>query len=321
MFRLTSPKPRIWPKPKPKRLPTRKAVTICAGFKSTFGVVLCADSQETVGALKIDVPKLIIKPQVGRRTDKLRMAFAGAGHGPFIDKLVEKMWQAAERGPDMSMTEIVSRIEAENLEWHRKLWAVYGQVKRPDAEILIAIYADDSVSLHRLTGPIINEIESYGFVGIGEELGTFMAEQVRADFDSVEDDVMVAIYILHNAKKYVDSCGGDTQIAAVLVDGSIHKMNNADVEAMSEGLSQIGKEIQYLFSIAGNLANKREEINKSARMTAHFVHQIRKETRNKIRHLFRVPRSLRMSANTLYEKIEWPAIKRRSISRTSTGRQ
>jgi len=36
------------PRQKPERLPERKAVTIIAGFKCSDGIVVCADTQETV---------------------------------------------------------------------------------------------------------------------------------------------------------------------------------------------------------------------------------------------------------------------------------
>ncbi len=97
------------------------AVTMCAGFKSTYGVVLCADSQETVGVMKFAAPKLVILPSIGNADDQVRMVFAGAGNGPFIDKLVEKMWEAALRGPGMTSADVFDRVEDANIEWHRRI--------------------------------------------------------------------------------------------------------------------------------------------------------------------------------------------------------
>jgi 20S proteasome alpha/beta subunit len=56
------PKPRIF-RPKPRRLQKRRAVTIVAGFKTIDGIVLCADTQETIGGIsKRNVPKLRFEP-------------------------------------------------------------------------------------------------------------------------------------------------------------------------------------------------------------------------------------------------------------------
>src|SRR6266404_5629863 len=65
-----------------------EAVTIIAGFKGYDGIVLCADTQETVQGFKRKVPKLRVEPaKVG---GDLAVAFCGAGHGPFIDKVVDR---------------------------------------------------------------------------------------------------------------------------------------------------------------------------------------------------------------------------------------
>src|ERR1700722_16781927 len=124
------PKPRPFapkplPGPKPKRPPKRGSMTICAGFNSEYGVVLCADSQETRGSMKFDAPKLVIKPSVGTPEDTVRMLFAGAGDGPFIDKLVDRMWQAAQCGPNAAINEVITKIEDANIEWHQRIWPLY----------------------------------------------------------------------------------------------------------------------------------------------------------------------------------------------------
>jgi hypothetical protein len=96
MIRL--PKPRRFPQSKPAPLPKRDAVTIVAGFKSYEGVVLCADTQETVLHSKRHVPKLRFEPDSLAKSvkewrgekDDLAAAFCGAGDGPFIDKLIDE---------------------------------------------------------------------------------------------------------------------------------------------------------------------------------------------------------------------------------------
>jgi hypothetical protein len=42
--------------------PERYIVTIAAGFYINGGIVLCADTQETVGIAKTWTPKLIVEP-------------------------------------------------------------------------------------------------------------------------------------------------------------------------------------------------------------------------------------------------------------------
>lgn len=296
-------------------------MTVCAGFKSSYGVVLCADSQETVGAMKFDAPKLVIRPQIGTRKDKVRMLFAGAGHGPFIDRLVTEMWRAATRGPSMEMEDVVGRIEDANIEWHRKIWQVFAQKDRPTAHLLFAVYTPRRpVRLYRAIGPIINEVEDYAFVGYGEELGSFLAKNFRPAFEQIEGDVSASLFILENVKKYVDSCGGDTQIAALMLDGSIQELRAYDAGQLSEGFSSIASTLYFLFGEAITLDGP-ADFDDVAKRAIQEIRRTRAELRKQIKGRIKVPRRLKKSTAELYQRIEWPPVDSSAQSDTDQPNQ
>lgn len=303
---------------KTKRLPKGKTVTICAGFKSQFGVVLCADSQETIGAMKFDAPKLVIRPEIGFASDKVRMVFAGAGDGPFIDKLVNEMWKAAIAGPVTEFDKILERIEDKNLQVHEKIWRVYPKDDRPQAHILFAILAaEESPRLFKAAGPVINEVENYAFVGIGLELGTFLAENFRPDSVEVEQDVSAALFILENAKRYVDSCGGDTQLAALMIDGSILTLERWKADELSKGFSDISLALYYLFGHAINLEYPSNRFDDSASEVLKSIRKAREELRQRVPERIKVSEELKNSYLPLFAKIEWPATRRVHFARPS----
>jgi hypothetical protein len=311
------------PLPKPRRLPKETRLTICAAFMSSYGIVMCADSQETVGVMKFDAPKLTIRPEPSDPEDKVRMIFAGAGHGPFIDKLVDKMWEAASSGSDMSTEAVVARVEEANIEWHKKIWEAYGNTSRPEAEILFAIYVqkqpvdygeekfilENPVSLYRASGPIISRIESFGFVGVGGELGHYLAEHIRT-MDDIENDIGTGLYILANAKKYVDGCGGPTQLAVLMIDGSIHTISAHDASSLEDGISKISAEVHYLLSSVLDVRMNKTEINATARNTAKEIQVIRSEMHSSAKRWIRVPRRLKNSMKQVYIiRKKWPPVK------------
>jgi hypothetical protein len=284
-------------------------MTICAGFKSEYGVVLCADSQETRGSMKFDAPKLVIRPSVGTPDDTVRMLFAGAGDGPFIDKLVDRMWRAAERGPNTLIDDVIARIEDANIEWHQRIWPLYEADQRPIANILFVLYIPTSEPrLYRAIGPVINEIKDYAFVGYGEELGTFLAENFRPDSIDIEEDVSACLFILENAKKYVNSCGGETQLAALMLDGSIQDMNAWNARQFSEGVSEIAQSLYFLFGIAINLEGDGGNFDFSAKSTLKEIRRVRARLRNQIQGRVKVPLELKRSVERLFVKREWPPL-------------
>src|SRR6266852_5046288 len=83
-------KPLSIPRSKPKRLPRSKRVTIAAGFYCTDGLVLCADTQETItGYSKVNTQKM-----TQLETPFFNMVFTGAGDSGLIDMTVQLMDQA-----------------------------------------------------------------------------------------------------------------------------------------------------------------------------------------------------------------------------------
>lgn len=65
-----------------------------AGFKCQDGIVVCADTQETLGSAKRNVPKLEFThgPTWSAEQNKminhdLVLTMCGAGDGPFVDKV------------------------------------------------------------------------------------------------------------------------------------------------------------------------------------------------------------------------------------------
>src|SRR5260370_31797210 len=110
---IPRPLPKYIPRQKPERLPKRRAVTIVAGFRFNTGIILCADTQETIqNYSKTWTPKLVVKPHPWTGTDSpddLMVAFAGAGDGPFIDKVTERAWEDVQTAT--SFDEACSEIE------------------------------------------------------------------------------------------------------------------------------------------------------------------------------------------------------------------
>src|SRR6266702_2207281 len=83
--------------PQPKRLLEGKAVTIVLGLKTPQGVVLAADTQETyTQSHKVSRPKLVYKTDTNLSGVPLVLSVAGAGIGPWIDKLTTAMWESIQ---------------------------------------------------------------------------------------------------------------------------------------------------------------------------------------------------------------------------------
>jgi hypothetical protein len=81
-----------------------RIMTMIAGFRCQDGIVVCADTQETSGSAKRNFPKLEFTkgPTWSENQNEminhgLALALCGAGHGPFVDKVASRAWDAGRR--------------------------------------------------------------------------------------------------------------------------------------------------------------------------------------------------------------------------------
>src|SRR5437660_5043389 len=84
------PTPRPVPCPKPKRLPARNKVAIAAGFVCMDGMILCADTQETITGYTKNSTEKIAKWE----DDNFTLAVAGSGDSEIVQAVSQKLIEA-----------------------------------------------------------------------------------------------------------------------------------------------------------------------------------------------------------------------------------
>lgn len=195
-------------------------MTIIAGFRCQGGIVVCADTQETLGTAKRSVPKLQLFRGPIRSQDKqklinpdLALAICGAGDGPFIDKIASQAWDAIRYVSDVR--EAADRIESMIKNTYREFGQIYQTGVCPHAELIYGITMDSASMLFQASGPLVNEME-YASSGIGYYLADFLTTKMRGNgWLTIRQSVILAAYILFQAKEHVEGCGGDSHIAVL----------------------------------------------------------------------------------------------------------
>ena len=128
-------------------------MTIAVGFYRGDGLVLCADTQETISGFKRNVPKIVFRPHVVPQGTPCAV-FAGAVDGPLVDHIIDKLWDkmAANAGTIWKMP----RCDGKRTHSH---------LQNADSVLSPRIYAipEDSVllTLQRLTDELITARETF----------------------------------------------------------------------------------------------------------------------------------------------------------------
>jgi hypothetical protein len=245
--------------PKLAPLPKVNAVTIVAGFKSYEGIVLCADTQETVLHSKRQVPKLRFEPDSltrwgktmrGEEVTDLAAAFCGAGDGPFIDKLIDEAWKAAQGAS--SLREAGERIESKIKDLYEGFGKIYQPGFCPQVDLVYGVRMDGDSKLFSAVGPVVNEKDKYYSAGQGYYMADFLARRMHESRLTVHQCVILAAYTLLQAKEHVDGCGGDSQIAVLRDTGASGLLNFQVINAITKNLEMADIDLGSLLLTATN---------------------------------------------------------------------
>jgi hypothetical protein len=261
---------------KPKRLPERKAVTIIAGFRCPQGIVLCADTLETIEGRpgKRNVPKLRFEPfGVPHMGDGLAAAFCGAGNGPFIDKLVENAWEDVQTATNLD--EACALIE----ESIKGTYKIFGQIYQPgylpSSDLLYGVKMYGSSRLFFAHGPLVNRKDTYETAGAGYDMAEFLAGRMYHENLTLRQCVILAAYILFQAKEHVDGCGGDSHIAILRNEGTSGKVESNRIDVITDLLRFADKQIGHLLIDAANLSSNKTHFQLSAKLLSDSLTELR----------------------------------------------
>jgi len=211
------PKPRPFLPPiKPRqRLPKGKCMTIAAGFPCKEGLVLCADTQEVIsGYVKTDTEKMTLITDAG-----WTVAITGAGDGDFIEMAIQEIQLGVMQiKPPQTLQSKIRDILLDMFTKRVQPYASFPYEDRPNAQMLIGIQSQGLVGLYKSRGTLFRRIDTAECVGAGIALGKSLIEQLFRSNLSLKQASLVAIYILHQAKKWVDGCGGNSDIILMSKD-------------------------------------------------------------------------------------------------------
>ncbi len=254
-------------------------MTIIAGFRCYDGVVVCADTQETILPSKRNVSKLRYEPSrvLARRMleagSDLAAAFCGAGDGPFIDKLVNESWQAAQVAT--SLDEACSEIEKQIKHQYEEFGRIYQVGYVPEVQLIFGVKMGGESRLFSASGPIVNERDGYDAAGIGRYMADFLAGRMYKDHLNVKQCFILAAYILFQAKEHVDGCGGDSQIAVLRNDASSGLVDWKRVEVITNMLKAADREMGDILLQSADLDIEDKEFREGVEVIASFLESCR----------------------------------------------
>jgi hypothetical protein len=210
-------------------------VTIAGGILCPDGIVLCADTQETIGTFKRQVPKLVELPLVS--PDVRAVAVGSTDDAVFLDGLLEKLSSEIDL-TDGHLAQVRDAIEDTVLKYCSKVWPLYTTPEsRPLAHLLLGLKTIDGLSLLEVLTPNVRNIPKFEFVGDGKDIANYKAKHFFTAVMPAEVAAGVLAFILAVVKDNNVFCGGPTQMAVIRSDGSISHKDDEEIKRIAATLT------------------------------------------------------------------------------------
>jgi hypothetical protein len=229
--------------PKPPQMPTlhrrerKSRMTICAAMRCVDGIVLCADTLETVGNAQRYVDKLVELPLVS--DDLKAIVVCATEDALFSDALIDKISEAIDRS-NGTFSSAKDAIEDVTQQYCRDIWGTYSTTQeKPIAEMLIGLKTSDDIRLLHIRTPIVHTIETPEFIGAGRDVGIYKANQFGLKDIPVDTAAPIIAYIVDIVKSNAQYCGGPTNLAILHSNGHVEHKSQDYITKTTQGYKSI----------------------------------------------------------------------------------
>jgi 20S proteasome alpha/beta subunit len=253
-------------------------MTVAAGFVCKNGIVLCADTEITVGSGKYQQSKVV-------HLDHASYAVY-AGDVPFVAEIAPRLREK------IKATKATPNIGPEiGAEWKRCFSEYYTQL--PDSEktfayLLLTLWHPQRIKLFSALGRTFYEVETFEIFGTGADV---MRAAITPHYDpniEIDEAAILGIYGILRAKQYAQACGGETEVVRCK---QITETKAAIGKVEASRVKEIEANVEFFMRAAGpamlsfaNTTNNEKVVKSSLQgFTYSLVHYRKEQRRTKER--------------------------------------
>jgi 20S proteasome alpha/beta subunit len=198
-------------------------MTIALGVLRGTGVVLAADTEETIGDVKAEALKVNTGIAFGFQSGKpSAMAITGAGYGPYLDAIFQQFTDFFREQEALPIDDIGSEFQAILLKFYADHVIPFRDADLIDFELIVGAQRDGQSRLWVSSRSVLRRSNGHEAVG----MGSAVAKQVllRAGMPNLELEMIAAIacYAVLRAKETVVGCGKNTLLIYLSNNGVQH---------------------------------------------------------------------------------------------------
>ena len=200
---------------------------------------------------------------LGSKVDDLAVAFCGStDNGPFVDEIIDSAWKDAQAG--QSIDEVCDKINKSLKLSYKEFGRIYQPGYCPTAELIDGVKMQQESRLFYAYGPAINEKKNYACGGAGRIMADFLAARMQVLYPTLRQCIIIAAYVLFQAKENVVGCGGESHIAVLRNDASSGRLSLNRIEALTRLLEETDIHLSQVLLGHADLTIPEAEFRKQA---------------------------------------------------------
>lgn len=198
-------------------------MTIAAGFRFNGGLLLCADTEQTVGEFKLPGSKIISIDLMPSAT----LSFAISGSVPYATMCVEEIIDEL-RITKLNFSSIEDVIKRKIADIYTRLLYSHPRANYADSpffDLIIGVYAQEEVKLMASAEAAVVTDLLYECAGRGLTLAKYLIKPLYKPDMSREQIELLALRTLSQVKRYVTGCGGQSEFVILKKSGQASKID------------------------------------------------------------------------------------------------
>lgn len=250
-------------------------MTYIAAFRCAAGIVLAADTQETVEDEKQYCEKLAI-PDSGNYP----IAVGGAGIDEIVDAFTQEILESIKATAPQTIAELRKAIQAAIVKVYAEdvpLSVIPRQYRAPEFIVAAKPPRDDFV-IFRLKGKRVYNAGRFVIIGYATASNYALLRRMYRESLSLAQGVLLGAYLVAHSKKLNEGVGFDTRIVALASHGAFLEDARyvARLEERAEGFLRA---VDDLFLTATDVTIRDAEFDKHLSKLAELIRKNRQEYR------------------------------------------
>lgn len=268
-------------------------MTVIIGMNGFPGVILAADSEETVsGYSKRQVDKV-----AQWKNDYIRFAIGGAGAGHYADMLADKIASDLMlfEHPEPDAETIQKILERVVLEFHQtRIWSRASSQSAEDSAVQLIIVVQPLVGGYAQHGFIwvwqtcdsaITEVgekhyRPHASIGIGSHLAEYLLDHLFSPAGGEAHMVITATYVMREIGKSIAQVGGDPYLTLFRKDGTTDFFYGSDLRKFDKFFEEYGRFVRYSSEFLSDAGPTRKSGGFSDKRITEYMLEVKQRAEN-----------------------------------------